>query len=239
MRMLPAALLPLRQDRPSALRGLQSANAVSGAADCHEQCQGPTLTPSGSPAYGFSHARVMRNGSAAAPVELGALVSSLRIGAGLSMSALARRSACSSSTISRLERGELRPRPSLLRSIAWGLDPDRAAALGEVLFAAAADSRAADSAGWQRYRWRRQELGMITGDVPLPRDIARRVAAHKRAAAARAAAGRLTSGAGWVDDAETMARASELLAEAQRLDDEAGGMIGIGTGHHRVVYGGW
>ncbi len=80
-------------------------------------------------------ARAMRSGSAVAPVARAVdpadLARSGRGGApavrmerGMSVSVLARRSMCARSTVQRLERGVLHPRPSLLGWIAYCLDPD-------------------------------------------------------------------------------------------------------------------
>ncbi len=165
--------------------------------------------------------------------RLGALVRALRLEHGLGTRALARRATACRSTIQRLERGQLRPRPSLLQAIAWGLDPDRAPKLRRQLLDAAGENLAPDTQGWRRYRWRRQELGMATGAVPLPREIARRVEAHRREAEARREADALLDGLGALDDAEILARAHELMTVACRAAAEAGGVIQIG----RVMYG--
>ena len=169
--------------------------------------------------------------------ELGALVRALRLGAGLTQRALARRSTCAPSTISRLERGQLRPRRSLLGAVGWGIDPDRAKEIRAALFAAAGDNLAADTPGWRRYRARRTEAGMLAGDVPLPTQLARRIDAHKRRAALWQAADALMDTPGALDDAAILDRANQMLAEASRLAAEAGGTIAVGSGRRRVVYG--
>lgn len=191
--------------------------------------------PKGGARVGVSpRARVMRNeneGNGCDRSEdlarVGSLVRALRLECGLTMSALARRSAVAPSTISRLERGELRPRPSLLTVVASGLDPDRQRELREMLLAAAEGCLAPDTAGWQRYRWRRQELGWNTGEVPLPSDLARRVAAHKRAAEARRAAYAIVDRRGPLTDAD-LDEGLRLMEIAEQADKEAGRAIIIG-----------
>ena len=164
--------------------------------------------------------------------RLGGVVRGLRLEHGFGTRTLAVRSAAARSTIQRLERGDLRPRPSLLHAVAWALDPDRSGELAGVLFVAAGGCVAAEGRWW-RYRARRLDLGMSSGAVPLPRELGRRVAAHQQAAAARAAAYGLLDGAAWADDAGRMAEASRLLADAAQLDREAGNVIRIGS----VTYG--
>lgn len=86
---------------------------------------------------------------------LGAELRSLRAAYGLSVARLAERSAVAASTIARLETGERRPRRSLLASIAYGLDPDRADEIASRLVAAAGPSLRPDTEGSIRRRARR------------------------------------------------------------------------------------
>lgn len=166
-------------------------------------------------------------------VRVGSLIRELRLERGLSMSGLARRCAVAPSTISRLERGELRPRRSLLMAIGWGLDPDRRGELREMLLAAAGDCLAADTPGWEGYRFRRQVIGMNKGTVPLPVDTARRVAAHVRSGDARRRAFAILDRPGALDDPAALAAAADLMEVAVRSSTEGGRAIRIGD----VVYG--
>ena len=181
---------------------------------------GPSRAGAVRPRVGFDRSQDL--------ARLGAVVRALRLEHGLGTRALARRSTAWRSTVQRLERGQLRPRPSLLHAIAWGLNPDRVSELRQQLFDAAGENLAADLPGWQRYRWRRQVAGMVTGAVPLPREIGRRVGAHVRQAEARRAALALLNRPGAWDDAEILARAHELMAIANQAAAEAGGAIQIG-----------
>jgi transcriptional regulator with XRE-family HTH domain len=203
---------------------------------------GPRDTGSAALESPSSRARAMRSRgwfdrSQDGLARLGGVVRALRLEHGLGTRALARRSTACRSTIQRLERGQLRPRPSLLRAIAWGLDPDRAPELRQQLFDAVGEDVAADLQGWRRYRARRTEQGWLTGEVPLPGDLARRIDAHRRAAELRRAAYALMDTPGALDDAAVMARAHDMLTESLRLSDIGGGPISIGAGNRRVVYG--
>lgn len=77
----------------------------------------------------------------AALARLGALVRLLRAERDMGVSELARRSMCARSTVQRLEAGKLRPRPSLLGYVAWGLDPDHSKLIRE-------DAGGLISVGW-------------------------------------------------------------------------------------------
>lgn len=106
-----------------------------------------------------------------------------------------------------------------------------------MLLAGAGESVAADMPGWRRCRARRTEQGWLTGDVPLPRDLARRIDAHSRAAELRRAAYALMDAPDALDDVAAIDRAHEMLTESLRLSDIGGGPISIGAGKRRVVYG--
>nr|MDQ2876128.1 helix-turn-helix domain-containing protein [Actinomycetota bacterium] len=87
---------------------------------------------------------------------LGAFVRLLRTERKMSTRVMAQRALCARWTIQRLERGELRPRRSLLVYVATALDPDRHKEIRAVLIQAAGgpDALAADGR-WSRRRARR------------------------------------------------------------------------------------
>jgi hypothetical protein len=99
---------------------------------------------------------------------LSVVLRQLRVGHGLSIRRLAERACVAPSTVQRLERGQLRPRPSTLRRIAWGLDPDRHVPIGDLLVDAAGHGIAPDGEAWSRYEARRVNQGLRAGRVPLP-----------------------------------------------------------------------
>lgn len=103
---------------------------------------------------------------------LGVALRRLRAEHGLSTLGLARRSAVSSSTVSRLERGLRRPRRSLLGLLAYGLNPDGPEPIKTELCAAAGDSLVAESRWSERTRSRRFKDGLLSGRVPLPLKVA-------------------------------------------------------------------
>ncbi|MGH3295760.1 MAG: helix-turn-helix domain-containing protein [Trebonia sp.] len=105
---------------------------------------------------------------------LAALLRQLRAEHGLSVRRLAERAVVDRRTVQRLERGQLRPRPSTLARIAGALDPDRRTEIRAQLVAAAGENIAADSAGWSRYATARIGEALRAGRVPFP-------AAHDRA----------------------------------------------------------
>lgn len=85
---------------------------------------------------------------------LGAALRSMRLAYDVGTRPLARRSTVARSTIQRLERGERRPRRSVLAAIAYGLDPDRAEQLAAALCDAAGPSLREDTVGGLRRRER-------------------------------------------------------------------------------------
>ncbi len=85
---------------------------------------------------------------------VGALLRTARVEAGLSVRGLAAASACASSSVSRLERGLRRPRPSMLAALAGVLDPG-GTQLRERLVSAAGRHLREDTAAGLRARRRR------------------------------------------------------------------------------------
>lgn len=199
------------------------------------------------PAVSAPRARVMRSHQAARTcdhppaadlIALGVLVRQARTEAGLSTRGLALRASCARSTVQRLERGLLQPRRSLLAWVAYGIDPDRNRELLVAFIDAAGGAAAlAPDGRWGARRGRSGLAGIASGQVPLPREIARRVALHIEAAEAFKAAYAIADLPGVRDDAEALTRAAELMDVGLRADRAAGGVISIGTGRHRVTYG--
>lgn len=155
-------------------------------------------------------------------VTLGATLRSLRGFYGMSTRQLARRSATSRSTITRLERGERRPRRSLLSSLALGLDPDEHLRILELLVKAAGPSLRAESGYSTRRRRRLLEAGILAGDVPFPSGLAGRMALHQRAAALSREADAILARPGVLGDTRALARCNELMAEAAAVRGQAG-----------------
>ena len=81
---------------------------------------------------------------------------------------LERRSGVNRSTISRLERGLRRPRPSVLGWLAWGFDPDRVQVLKDELCAAAGPSLILESRWSERMHARRAYRSLLDGGLLLP-----------------------------------------------------------------------
>ncbi|MFC5748909.1 helix-turn-helix domain-containing protein [Actinomadura rugatobispora] len=168
---------------------------------------------------------------------LGETLRRLRAEAGLGTRALAVRAATTRSTVVRLERGERRPRRSMLSSLAMGLDPDRHVELLEVLAAAAGPSLRPESDGSARFRRRQIEAGILAGRVPLPSNIARPLALHRQADAASRKAERILARPGALDDAEALAVVNELMDVARRLREQAGRPFTLYLGKHRIRVG--
>lgn len=99
---------------------------------------------------------------------LGTLVRELRAEHGLAVHALARRGALDVRTVERVERAELRPRPSLLWALAWAVDPDEVDTLYGRLVAAAVPEVRPDTPGSLRVRAHRMNAAWAAGDVPVP-----------------------------------------------------------------------
>jgi Helix-turn-helix. len=86
---------------------------------------------------------------------LGATLRALRAEYGLTVPALAERAAAHPTTVYRIESGERRPRPAMLASLAYGLDPDRVGEITARLVEAAGPSLRPDTPGGIRRRQRR------------------------------------------------------------------------------------
>lgn len=112
---------------------------------------------------------------------LGVLLRSLRAERGLSQRVLAARSTVNRTTIERLEMGQRRPRPSLLRALAYGLDHLEPAVIAERLIEAAGESLRPDTAAGLRRRARRMERA-VTSSRWLRSAVAEDADAARRAA---------------------------------------------------------
>lgn len=168
---------------------------------------------------------------------LGATLRTLRTERGMGTRLLAARSAVARSTITRLEAGQRRPRRSLLSSLAFGLDPDDHRRLLDTLVEAAGSSLVPESQGSHRARRRAMEAGTLAGRVPMPSDLARRLALHQRADAAWRRAVAVTNDPASFDDPVVMAEATRLLDEVHRLSKAAGPPITIRLGGHEIRAG--
>lgn len=204
--------------------------------------------PDGAALDAASASRVMRSSSATtgrtvvadpeALARLGALVRLLRTERDMGISELARRSLCARSTVQRLEAGKLRPRPSLIGWVAYGLDPDHAKLIREALTAMAGGKEAlADDGKWGRHRARQGNKAMYAGKVPLPSDLQKRIALHQQASACWAQAQRILARPGALDDVRLLDLALALMDKSRVLRAEAGGTISIGWGARSVLYG--
>lgn len=168
---------------------------------------------------------------------LGATLRMLREAHGMGTRRLAERAACARSTVTRLERGERRPRASLLAHLAYAMNPDDPEPLREVLIAAAGDLLAPESEWSQRRRLRAINAGVLAGRVPLPGDLASRLAMHRRADMARQRAFALMDDPAAWDDAEALEAASRLLDESTALREQAGPPIIVYLGGHEIRAG--
>ncbi|MGH3233642.1 MAG: helix-turn-helix domain-containing protein [Streptosporangiaceae bacterium] len=99
---------------------------------------------------------------------LAELLRRLRTEHGLSSRRLAVRAGVARSTVQRLKRGQLRPRPSTLGWIAGAIDLDRRKEIRDALVAAAGDELAPHSEAWSRYRVRRMNERLHAGLAPVP-----------------------------------------------------------------------
>ena len=169
------------------------------------------------------------------PAALGAAVRALRTERGLTVSSLARRAAVDRRTVQRLERGQLRPRLSLLWAIAYGVDPDLSAEVREQLIAAAVPYVVPDTDASTRARVRRLRAAWHAGELPLPAYWERRVRLYAASEAMWTVASSLThrvtdaliggadEGAPWMDAAGDLD--SALRAESAVLLADNGGRI--------------
>jgi transcriptional regulator with XRE-family HTH domain len=192
-----------------------------------------------------SRARVMRSHLTAKPVtpvqpglpRLAALVRAGRIERGISTRGLASRAAVARSTIQRLERGQLRPRRSLLSAVALGLDVDRQRELLAELVAAAGDAVTPESDGWRHYRRRRLERGILAGEVPLPTKVQQALDLHRAADALWVRQSEILDAPGAWDDARALDECLRLSAERRRLREQAGPPVLMYIGKRRISVG--
>lgn len=168
---------------------------------------------------------------------LGATLRTLREAHGMGTRRLAERAACARSTVTRLERGERRPRASLLAHLAYAMNPDDPEPLREVLIAAAGRSLVPESEWSERRRLRAINAGVLAGRVQLPSDVAGRLALHQRADGARRQAFALMDDPAAWDDAEALEAASRLLDESTALREQAGPPIIVYLGGHGIRAG--
>jgi transcriptional regulator with XRE-family HTH domain len=169
------------------------------------------------------------------PVALAAAVRTLRAERGLTVSSLARRAAVDRRTVQRLERGQLRPRLSLLWAIAYGVDPDLSAQVRGRLVAAAVPFVVPDTDASRRARSRRLWAAWHAGKLPLPVYWERRVRLYAASEAMWAVASSLThrvtdallggadEGAPWMAAAGDLGDA--LRAESALLLAGSGGRV--------------
>jgi transcriptional regulator with XRE-family HTH domain len=162
-------------------------------------------------------------------------VRALRAERGLTVSALARRAAVDRRTVQRLERGQLRPRLSLLWSIAYGVDPDLSAEVRGRLVAAAVPFVVPDTDASARARARRLWVAWHAGELPLPVYWERRVRLYAASETMWAVASSLThrvtdafiggakEGAPWMDAAGDLDRV--LRTESAVLLADSGGRV--------------
>lgn len=166
--------------------------------------------------------RVPPDESARLAATLGELLHRERTAAGWSTRRLAAAVGAARSTIRRLETGQRRPRPSLLKCIASVLAVDDPKPLADRLIAAAGDSIRADTDGTIRYRNRRANAALLAGRKPLPTDLARSLALHRQADAARARANELFYQPGALNDVDVLDEIHRLHDQARQLRAQAG-----------------
>jgi hypothetical protein len=136
------------------------------------------------------------------------------------------------STVQRIERGLLRPRPSTVALIAAALDPDRRAEIRGRLIAAAGDDLAPRNEAWSRYQVRRLQGALESGDVPLPVADDRRLRLFTAGESMRRAAMALDDiAAEMIDEPgpqfdDLMCLGDALRAEAEQLHNEAATIFG-------------
>jgi len=161
---------------------------------------------------------------------LAALLRQLRSERGLSTRGLAERAGVARSTVQRLERGQIRARPSTLGWLAGAIDPDRRAEIRDRLVAAAGDDLAPHSGTWARYQVRRMDRALRAGMAPLPVAWERRIRLTAASEAMHQAAMALTDRAADALDrpgtgravGELMRLSGQLRAESARLEADAG-----------------
>lgn len=95
------------------------------------------------------------------------LLRELRTGRGLTVSRLADRAGVNRATVQRLERAQIRARPSTLRWLAVALDPARHAEVHRQLAEAAGTEVGEDSEAWSRRHTRLMARRLAEGRAPL------------------------------------------------------------------------
>lgn len=100
---------------------------------------------------------------------VGARLRAARTAAHLSQRGLARVAGCASSTVTRLESGQRRPRRSMLAALCAVLDPDGTAGLLPALVLAAGESLAVETPGGTRRRTRRVRVASARRRMDLRR----------------------------------------------------------------------
>lgn len=168
---------------------------------------------------------------------LGVLLRTERVVTGWSFRRLARAVGCAPSTLWRIETGRRRPSEGMLRCIASVVAVDDPRPLADRLVAAAGASLVADTPGSLRRRRRLANAALLAGHKPLPTDLARRMALHRRADALYRQAFALIETPA-VDDLAGLYRIGDLLAESRRLRAEAGPPITLMVGR-RQIHAGW
>lgn len=168
---------------------------------------------------------------------LGELLRRERRAAGWSTRGLARAVGCARSTIRRLQAGQLRPRESLLRCIASVIAVDDPKPLAAKLIDAAGTSIRPDTDGTSRQRSKRANAALLAGHKPLPTDLARSLALHRRADAAWFRASALIDKPGALDDVDVLDEIIRLHAEVRQLREQAGPAVVILVGRHRIEAG--
>ena len=169
---------------------------------------------------------------AAGGQALAVLLQRLRAESGLSTRRLAERAVVARSTVQRLERGQIRPRPSTLGLIASALDPDRRAEILGQLVDAAGEHIAPNNEAWSRYKGRRVRRASRAGRVPLPSALERAVRLSAACEAMWAVARSLSDrAAGVVDEPGNLFRdcvdlGAALREESDLLKREVGTLVG-------------
>lgn len=165
--------------------------------------------------------------------SLGALLKALRADRRMSAYMLARRSAVSRSTITRLEAGLRRPRRSLLANLAYGLEPDCPKPYEDALAAAAGPFLAEESKWSQRMHRRRLYDAMAAGTSPLPEFVAYPLR-HNRAANSAWREAMLMCTGDWLENAAKLDRIGALLQASREPWEGAGPSMSFRFGKYEV-----
>jgi transcriptional regulator with XRE-family HTH domain len=169
---------------------------------------------------------------------LGGLLRSERLAAGWSLRRLAKAVGCATSTVRRLQAGQLRPRESLLWSLATVIAVDDPAPLAARLLEAAGPSLQPDTDGSVRRRNRRAVVAFLAGYRPLPTRIARPLRLHREADAAQSMALSLLAPDVALEDPTALGESVRLLAAARALREQAGPPFVVLLGN-REIRAGW